>query len=108
MKFTDLENGLEAAGLRVFKDAAPSGETDYIVATIYALPGRQGDDSAALRWRRCQLDCYSQSANADEEGGVFEFILNTLDDLGIPFGVRDVGMDPDAAALRMIIQCDLT
>lgn len=107
MTFSGLKEMLEAAGHRCFKDEAPSGETDYIVLSIY-LPRRlYGDDGAPLWWHRCQLDCYSQDGSADLSGGVFESILDIIDRAGCPFSVMESGYDRDAAAMRMIVQCDV-
>lgn len=107
MTFSELKGLLEASGLRCFEYAAPSGTADYIVMSPYALRELHGSDRAAMRWVRCQLDCYSQRADADREGGIFEFILNTLDGCGLPYSVEDCSYDHDAAAMRMIVQCDL-
>lgn len=107
MTFGELKASLEAAGARCYEYAAPSGVTEYIALSPYALRELRGSDRAAMRWVRCQLDCYSQRPDADRDGGVFEFILNTLDGCGLPYSVEDCSYDHDAAAMRMVVQCDL-
>lgn len=107
MTYSELKGALEGSGLRCFEYAAPSGQTEYISLSPYMLDRRTGDDRTAMMWQRCQIDCYSQRADANDEGGVFEFILRSLDDLGLPFSVQDVGLDFDGATMRMIVQCDL-
>lgn len=107
MTFSGLKQMLEDAGHRCFKDEAPAHEAEYIVMSVY-LPRRlAGDDGAPLWWWRCQLDCYSQDGAADLEGGAFESILDILDRSGCPFAVQSNGYDRDAAAMRMIVQCDV-
>lgn len=107
MTFSELKASLEAGGLDCHEYIAPPGAAEYIVLNPYRLRGMQGDDRAVMRWMRCQLDCYSQNPDAGEAGGAFEFILNTLDGYGLPYSVEDCSYDNDAAAMRMIVQCDL-
>lgn len=107
MTYSTLEAALTAAGWAVYKDAAPSGKAEYIVLSTYNIGLRYGDDAAVLRWSRCQLDCYSQSAGADDlNEGAFVSILDTLSELDIPYHVESCDYDHDAAAMRLIIQFD--
>ena len=107
MTYSALKTALEGAGLACYEYAAPPGAAEYIVLSPYNPRLRRGDDAAVLRWNRCQLDCYSQRPDAKGADGVFVFILNTLDDLGIPFSVESCDWDNDAAAMRQIIQRDV-
>lgn len=107
MTYSALKSALETAGLDCYEYAAPSGVAEYVVLSPYNPQLRRGDDTTALRWNRCQIDCYSQRPNATAPDGVFVFILNTLDALGIPFRLESSDWDHDAAAMRQIIQCDV-
>lgn len=107
MTFSELKASLEAGGWVCHEYIAPPGTAEYIVLSPYRLNELRGDGCAAMRWMRCQLDCYSQRPDADVPGGAFEFVLNSLDGFGLPYSVEDCSYDNDAAAMRMIVQCDI-
>lgn len=107
MTYSGLSAALTAAGWTCYKNGAPKGKTEYIVLAPYSVGRLRGDDGDALRWTRCQLDCYSQEADADLETGKFVSILDTLVNLDLPYSVQDLSYDDDAAALRLILQCDI-
>lgn len=107
MTTTDLSNKLKTVTANTFEDAAPPGLTEYIVWAVYGYSIIVGDDSAQVRIPRVQIDAYTQAADPRGTGGFFEQVMTALDELMIVYTVEDTGWDPDAAAMRLILQCDV-
>ena len=86
---------------------APPGETEYIVWHEYLLICVDGDDASQIRIPRVQIDAYSQTDGPLDSHTFFGALLDALDGLQLPYAMQDYGWDHDAAALRLIIQCDV-
>ena len=107
MTCSDLETSLKTATADVYNLAAPEGLTKYIVWAVYGYNLVYGDDAAVIRIPRVQIDAYCQDADAADDGGFFAQVLDILDGLQLAYSVQDTGYDPDAASMRLIIQCDV-
>ena len=107
MTCSDLDAALRTLTAKVYQDAAPPGETDYIVWSVYGFTLVVGDDGVQIRIPKVQIDAYCQSAGAALTGGLFDLILDELDALPLCYSMQDVGYDHDAAAMRMIVQCEV-
>ena len=107
MTCSDLERALKAAVDPVYHLAAPPGITEYVVWHEYGLDNVRGDDRAQIRVPRVQIDAYTQDDTPLEGNPLFQAVLDVLDELELCYAVQDVGYDHDAAAMRMIVQCDV-
>lgn len=107
MSCSELETALREATENVFQNAAPASYTEYIVWAVYGYTQLIGDDAVVMSVPRVQIDVYSQEDGAELEGGFFEDVRGVLDGLALPYAVPEVGYDPDAAAMRMILQLDV-
>lgn len=107
MTCTELEAALQQATENVFHYAAPPGYTEHIVWAEYQLNQVWGDDGSQLIIPRVQIDVYSQDSSPLESHALFQTVLGILDDLELCWSLQDTGYDHDAAATRLIIQCDV-
>lgn len=107
MTCSDLDRQLLTVTADVYSPSAPAGLTEYITWAIYRYSLIRGDDAAQIRVPRVQIDAYTQAADAAEDGGFFDSVMTALDALGLAYSVQDTGYDNDAAAMRLIIQCDV-
>ena len=107
MTCSDLETALKAATADVYHHAAPAGLTDYVVWEEYSLRPIIGDDRTQLLIPRVQIDAYTQDDTPIESNTYFQAILGVLDALDLPYAIQDMGYDHEAAAVRLIIQCDV-
>lgn len=103
MTYVNLRTLLKTLTADVFRWAAPSGKTRYIVCRKYALALLRGDDSAVARLPRVQLDIFWQS----DEDSLFDDVLDLLDDNGLGYDLQDVVWDDDRALFRGIVQLEL-
>ena len=114
MTCTQLETALKAAletardktGV-VFHLLAPAGVTEYLVWAEYNLTEVRGDDRCQVQIPRVQIDAYTQDDTPVESNTFFQAVLGVLDALELCYGVQECGYDPDAASVRLIIQCDV-
>jgi hypothetical protein len=107
MTCSELETALKTATPEVYNLAAPAGLTEYVVWAVYGYTLIGGDDAVQVRIPRVQIDAYTQAEDAGDEGGLFARVMDVLDGLGLVYTVEDTGYDPDALAMRLIIQCDV-
>lgn len=107
MTCSELEAALKELTPYVYENAAPPDVTEYIVWAVYGYAAIVGDDGVQIRIPRVQIDAYSQGSGAELEGGFFDTLMDALDALPLAYSVEDVGYDHDAAAMRLILQCDV-
>ena len=103
MTYASLRTLLKSLTPDVYRWAAPSGKTRYIVCRKYALTLLRGDDSAVARLPRVQLDIFWQS----DEDTLFDDVLDLLDDNGLGYDLQDAVWDDDLALFRGIVQLEL-
>lgn len=107
MSCSDLEQALKALCPDTKHMGSPQGKTKCIIWAEYGLNQVHGDDRTQLRIPKVQIDAYCQEPDPLAEDGFFVSILDTLDGLGVPYDVQDIGYDPDTALMRCIIHCDV-
>lgn len=107
MTCSDLDQALQAVTNNVYTPSAPPGVTEYITWAVYSYNLICGDDECVIRIPRVQIDAYTQAADAADAGGFFDRVLTALDGLDLAYAVQATGYDPDAASMRLIIQCDV-
>lgn len=107
MTCSDLDRKLLTVTDDVYTPSAPPGVTEYITWAVYSYTLIRGDDAVQIRIPRVQIDAYTQAADASDDGGFFDRVMTALDELGLAYSVQDTGYDNDAAAMRLIIQCDV-
>ena len=103
MTFANLRTELKTLTPEVYRWAAPSGKTRYIVCRKYGYSLLRGDDSAVGRIPRIQLDVFWQ----DEEDELFDDVLDLLDANALGYDLGDVIFDDDLALYRGIITLEL-
>ena len=107
MTCSQLETALKTATADVYHLAAPEGLTEYVVWAEYNLTQIRGDDRAQIQIPRVQIDAYTQDDTPIEANSFFQAVLGVLDAMELCYGVQECGYDPDAASMRLIIQCDV-
>lgn len=107
MTCSNLDAALKTVTADTYHLAAPAGLTEYIVWAEYSLTPVRGDDRAQMHIPRVQIDAYTQDDTPVEGNSFFQAVLGVLDALELCYGVQECGYDPDAASMRLIIQCDV-
>lgn len=107
MTCSDLETALKAEIDPVYHLSAPVGVTEYVVWHEYGAAAVIGDDRTQILIPRVQIDAYTQDDTPLDSNPLFQTVLGVLDGLDLPYSVQDAGYDNDAAAMRLIIQCDV-
>lgn len=104
MTCSDLEAALRGICDHVYRDAAPTALTEYIVWSIYSCSVIHGDNHGIMVVPRVQIDAYTQSPTAEEAGGIFQKIIELVNQLNLAYEIADVGFDDSTASRRMILQ----
>ena len=110
MTGSDLSSALSSYCSHTYHLAAPEGLTEYIVWAEYGLKPIRGDDRTQLIIPRVQIDAYCQedaTLDALPTAGFLAGLLAALDGIELAYEVQECGYDPDAAATRLILQCDV-
>lgn len=107
MTCSALELSLKTVTSDVYHLGAPQGLTEYIVWEEYNFTPILGDNRVQLLIPRVQIDAYTQDDTPVESNTFLQAVLGVLDALELCYSMQECGYDPDAASMRLIIQCDV-
>ena len=100
MNLSDLETALKTVTDCVYEREAPAGARRYIVWQQYNVSTVAGDDHAALRLPRVQVDVFWQQ----RIDTLLDDVLAVLDYWRVPVDIQDITWDDERQLHRAILQ----
>jgi len=100
MSLSDLETALKTVTDCVYEREAPAGVRRYIVWHQYNAQTVDGDDRAALRVPRVQVDVFWQQ----RIDTLLDDVLAVLDYWRVPVDIQDITWDDERQLHRAILQ----
>ena len=100
MSLSDLETTLKTVTDCVYEREAPAGARRYIVWHQYNAATIPGDDRAALRLPRVQIDVFWQN----RVDTILDDVLAALDYWRVPVDIQDITWDDERMLHRAILQ----